>query len=37
MRGRCPFEFYRDMARLNGRMIGVDYAEALAINKIVFA
>jgi LmbE family N-acetylglucosaminyl deacetylase len=32
-----PFEFYRDMARLNGRMIGVDYAEALAINKIVFA
>ena len=32
-----PFEFYRDLARVNGRMVGVDYAEALAIDKIVFA
>jgi N-acetylglucosamine malate deacetylase 1 len=32
-----PFEFYRDMARLNGRVVGVDYAEALAVNKLVFA
>jgi N-acetylglucosamine malate deacetylase 1 len=31
-----PFEFYRDLARVNGRMVGVDYAEALAIGKIVF-
>jgi LmbE family N-acetylglucosaminyl deacetylase len=31
-----PFEFYRDMARLNGRMVGVDYAEGLDISKIVF-
>lgn len=31
------FEFYRDIARVNGRMVGVDYAEGLDINKIVFA
>jgi LmbE family N-acetylglucosaminyl deacetylase len=31
------FEFYRDMAKVNGRMVGVEYAEGLAINKIVFA
>jgi N-acetylglucosamine malate deacetylase 1 len=31
------FEFYRDIARVAGRMVGVDYAEGLAINKIVFA
>jgi N-acetylglucosamine malate deacetylase 1 len=31
------FEFYRDIARVNGRMVGVDYAESLAINKLVFA
>ena len=31
------FEFYRDMARVSGRMVGVDYAEGLAVNKIVFA
>jgi LmbE family N-acetylglucosaminyl deacetylase len=31
------FEFYRDLARVNGRMVGVDYAEALAVDKIVFA
>lgn len=30
------YEFYRDIARVNGRMVGVDYAEGLAINKIVF-
>jgi LmbE family N-acetylglucosaminyl deacetylase len=30
------FEFYRDMARVTGRMVGVDYAEGLAISKIVF-
>jgi LmbE family N-acetylglucosaminyl deacetylase len=30
------FEFYRDLARVNGRMVGVDYAEALAVDKIVF-
>ena len=31
------FEFYRDIARVNGRMVGVDYAEGMAINKLVFA
>jgi LmbE family N-acetylglucosaminyl deacetylase len=31
------FEFYRDIARVNGRMVGVEYAEGLAINKLVFA
>jgi LmbE family N-acetylglucosaminyl deacetylase len=31
------FEFYRDIARVSGRMVGVDYAEGLAIHKIVFA
>jgi LmbE family N-acetylglucosaminyl deacetylase len=31
------FEFYREMARVNGRMVGVDYAEGLDISKIVFA
>ena len=31
-----PFEFYRDMARVNGRMVGVDYAEGLGITKLVF-
>lgn len=31
------FEFYRDIARINGRMIGVEYAEGLEIGKIVFA
>jgi LmbE family N-acetylglucosaminyl deacetylase len=31
------FEFYRDLARVNGRMVGVEYAEALAVDKIVFA
>jgi LmbE family N-acetylglucosaminyl deacetylase len=30
------FEFYRDMARLNGRMAGVEYAEALDVGKILF-
>lgn len=32
-----PFEFYRDLARVNGHMVGVDYAEGLAARKIVFA
>ena len=31
------FEFYRDIARVSGRMVGADYAEGLAIHKIVFA
>jgi LmbE family N-acetylglucosaminyl deacetylase len=31
------FEFYRDIARVSGRMVGVDYAEGLAIHKVVFA
>jgi len=26
------FEFYRDIARVNGRMVGVEYAEGLAIS-----
>lgn len=30
------FEFYREMARVNGRMVGVEYAEGLDINKLVF-
>lgn len=30
------FEFYRDMARVSGRMVGAEYAEGLAIHKIVF-
>lgn len=31
------FEFCRDLARVNGRMVGVDYAEALDVSKIVFS
>jgi LmbE family N-acetylglucosaminyl deacetylase len=31
------FEFYREIARVNGRMVGVDYAEGLDVAKIVFA
>lgn len=31
------FEFCRELARVNGRMVGVDYAEGLDINKLVFA
>ena len=31
------FEFCREMARVNGRMVGVDYAEGLDIGKLVFA
>ena len=31
------FDFYRDIARVTGRMVGVEYAEGLDINKIVFA
>jgi len=31
------FDYYRDIARLNGRMCGVDYAEGLDIGRIVFA
>ena len=30
------FDFYRDIARVTGRMVGVDYAEGLDISKIVF-
>lgn len=29
-------ELYRDMARLNGRMCGVQYAEGLDVNRMVF-
>jgi N-acetylglucosamine malate deacetylase 1 len=31
------FEFYRDIARLSGRLVGADYAEGLQISKLVFA
>lgn len=31
------FELYRDIARLNGRMCGVEYAEGLDVNRMVFA
>jgi LmbE family N-acetylglucosaminyl deacetylase len=31
------FEFCREIARVNGRMVGVDYAEGLDVSKIVFA
>ena len=30
------FEMYRDISRLNGRMAGVEYAEGLDVNRIVF-
>ena len=30
------FELYRDIARLNGRLSGVEYAEGLDINRMVF-
>jgi N-acetylglucosamine malate deacetylase 1 len=33
----ATFELYRDIARLTGRMCGVQYAEALDINRMVFA
>lgn len=32
-----PFEMYRDIARLTGAMCGVQYAEGLEINRMVFA
>jgi LmbE family N-acetylglucosaminyl deacetylase len=31
------FDLYRDIARVNGRLCGVDYAEGLDINRMVFA
>ncbi len=31
------FDLYRDIARLNGRLCGVEYAEGLDINRMVFA
>jgi LmbE family N-acetylglucosaminyl deacetylase len=31
------FEMYRDFARMNGRMVGVEYAEGLDISRIVFS
>ena len=31
------FDLYRDIARLNGRMCGVQYAEGLDISRLVFA
>lgn len=30
------FEFYRDIARVTGRMVGLDYAEGLDVSKMVF-
>jgi LmbE family N-acetylglucosaminyl deacetylase len=31
------FELYRDIARVNGRMCGVEYAEGVDVNRLVFA
>ena len=31
------FDMYRDIARINGRMAGVQYAEGLDVNRIVFS
>jgi len=31
------YEMYRDISRINGRMAGVQYAEGLDINRIVFS
>jgi LmbE family N-acetylglucosaminyl deacetylase len=31
------FEMYRDFARINGRMVGVEYAEGLDVGRIVFS
>jgi LmbE family N-acetylglucosaminyl deacetylase len=31
------FDLYRDIARVNGRMCGVGYAEGLDVNRMVFA
>jgi LmbE family N-acetylglucosaminyl deacetylase len=31
------YEMYRDISRINGRMAGVQYAEGLDVNRIVFA
>ena len=31
------FDYYREIAHLNGRMCGVEYAEGLDIGRIVFA
>ncbi|HVL37045.1 MAG TPA: PIG-L deacetylase family protein [Burkholderiales bacterium] len=31
------FDFYRDMARLTGRMAGAQYAEGLSVHKLLFA
>jgi LmbE family N-acetylglucosaminyl deacetylase len=31
------FDFYRDIARVTGRMVGVEYAESLDVQKMVFA
>ncbi|MGH8741797.1 MAG: PIG-L deacetylase family protein [Burkholderiales bacterium] len=30
------FDFYREIARINGRLVGVEYAEGLDVSKIVF-
>jgi LmbE family N-acetylglucosaminyl deacetylase len=35
-RGMC-YDYYREIAHLNGRMCGVEYAEGLDIGRIVFA
>jgi hypothetical protein len=31
------FELYRDIARLTGRICGVQYAEGLDVGRMVFA
>lgn len=31
------YEMYRDFARINGRMVGVEYAEGLDISRIIFS
>jgi LmbE family N-acetylglucosaminyl deacetylase len=30
-------EMYRDMARMNGRLVGVPYAEALDVSRLLLA
>jgi N-acetylglucosamine malate deacetylase 1 len=32
-----PIDIYRDIARMNGRMIGVQYAEGLDVNRMLLA
>lgn len=32
-----PLDIYRDIARMNGRMVGVDYAEGLDVSRMLLA